>query len=388
MRPRLSGGVLGAAWPSWLLAGIVAGTAQALLWVQPTAGDGRALDVALVAAATVPLAWARRHPLATFAVVGAAALSHVLLGYQNPFPVTFAVLAALFCVAAYSRPRWALGAGAAVAVALPLNFAASWHTAGHVTLADIPYNYGLFAAAFVLGDDVRQRRARVAHLQERAARLEAEQAVGQRRAAELERQRISRELHDAIGHHLSVMVLQAGAGRRVAAQHPEQAAATLGAIERTGRQALREVRRLLGMTGAPASDGALAPQPGLDDLEQLVAQVSETGLDVRLRVEGARRPLPPTLELSAYRIVQEALTNTLRHGCARSAAVTIRHDRDALRVTVSDDGRGAGTGDGAGGRGLVGMRERAELFGGRLEAGPEVEGGYRVVASLPVDEGR
>ncbi|HVA20930.1 MAG TPA: sensor histidine kinase [Candidatus Micrarchaeia archaeon] len=385
MKRGLIPGLLAGSWPSWALAALVTASAQLLIWLQPSGGgDGRGLDILLVLAATVPLVWTARWPLLSFGVSGAAALLHVGLGYQNPFPVTFAVLAALFCVAAFSRLRWALASAAAVALALPLNFAITWHTAGHVTLGDIPYNYGLFAAAFILGDDVRQRRARVAELQDRAARLEADRSAAERRAAELERQRIARELHDTIGHHLSVMVLQAGAARRVAAGRPEQAAEVLDAIERTGRQALAEVRRLLGMERPPLPESALAPQPGLADLDQLVAQVANTGLMVQLQVEGRRRPLPPSLELSAYRIVQEALTNTLRHAGARSAAVTVRFDDHALGLTVADDGDRPARANGGGGQGLVGMRERAALFGGRLDAGPQRDGGFRVVASLPL----
>ncbi|HUY97917.1 MAG TPA: histidine kinase [Verrucomicrobiae bacterium] len=388
MQSRLAAARLGASWPGILLALVVAGSAQALSIVQPgPAADGRALDLLLVAAATVPLAWAHRHPLMVFAVGGGAALLHVLLGYQNPFPVTFAVLASVFQVAARARPRRAVAAAALVALALPLNFAASWHTAGHISWSDIPYNYGLFAAAFILGDDVRQRRARVIQLQRRAARLEVEQAEGERRAAELERERIARELHDTIGHHLSVIVLQAGAGRRVTGEPTERAAALLGSIEDSARQALTEVRRLLHLAGTPAPDDRLAPQPGLGDLDQLVTQVSRTGLAVQLSVEGVQRPLPPSLELSAYRIVQEALTNTLRHADARSAWVTVRYRPDDLQLCVRDDGRG-GTGPaGGGGRGLVGMRQRAALFGGQLRAGPGAAGGYRVAVILPLEPG-
>ena len=231
---------------------------------------------------------------------------------------------------------------------------------------------------------MRTRRAYFAELEEKADRLEREREANVKRAAAEEQARISRELHDVIAHNVSVMTVQAAAARDVFEKDPERAREALGSIESTGRAALTELRRLLSAV-REGSQPELAPQPGLGALEELAAQVRRAGLDVQLNVEGERPPLPAALDLSAYRIVQEALTNTLKHAAATRAWVDVRFGDSEVDVSVRDDGIGAAANGGAGsGRGLVGMRERVELFGGQLEAGPRGGSGYAVTARLPL----
>jgi signal transduction histidine kinase len=223
----------------------------------------------------------------------------------------------------------------------------------------------------VLGD--RERRAQLA---ERERDLAAREAVVEERA------RIARELHDAIAHNVSMMVVQAGAERRVLDQKRNSTRDVLETIERIGRDALTEMRRLVGMLRTDSGD-PLAPQPGLDDLPALVTQVREAGLPVELHVEGERRELPVGIELSAYRIVQEALTNALKHAGNARAMVHVRYGMDSLELEIADDGAGAARPVATGGHGLVGMRERVALYGGKLDAGRRPTGGFAVRVLLP-----
>jgi signal transduction histidine kinase len=224
----------------------------------------------------------------------------------------------------------------------------------------------------VVGD--RERRAQLA---ERERDLAAREAVVEERA------RIARELHDAIAHNVSMMVVQAGAERRVLDGKDGTTHEVLETIERVGRGALTEMRRLVGMlrsdTGEP-----LAPQPGLDDLPTLVGQVCEAGLPVELHIDGERRELPVGIELSAYRIVQEALTNALKHAGESHASVRVHYGADSLELEIVDDGGGAAAPVSSGGHGLVGMRERVALYGGRLDAGRRPSGGFAVRVLLPI----
>jgi signal transduction histidine kinase len=224
----------------------------------------------------------------------------------------------------------------------------------------------------VLGD--RERRVRLA---ERERDLAAREAVVEERA------RIARELHDAIAHNVSMMVVQAGAERRMLNASDGTTHEVLQTIEQIGRGALNEMRRLVGMLRSDSVD-PLAPQPGLDDLSTLVAQVRDAGLVVELRIDGERRALPVGIELSAYRIVQEALTNALKHGGDAHATVDVRYGPDTLELEIIDDGRGAAVPAEGGGHGLVGMRERVAMYGGRLDAGRRQNGGFGVRVLLPI----
>src|SRR6266542_2396298 len=243
-------------------------------------------------------------------------------------------------------------------------------------------------ATWALGDSAHTRRAYTAELEARAVRLERERELEAGRAAADERTRIARELHDVIAHHVSMMVVQAEAGPVVVERDPGMAAQAFDSISAIGRQALGEMRRLLGVLRSDddRSGPSLGPQPGLDQLPLLVEQVRRAGLEARLEIQGEPRPLPPGMDLSAYRIVQEALTNAVRHAGPGTARVLIRYGDDDLRLEVRDDGLGGRPGNGAG-HGLIGMRERVNLFGGELDAGPRPDGGFAVAARLPLPSG-
>ena len=332
----------------------------------------------LVAAGCLPLLWRRDVPFGSALAVGVVAVATSLLDLPEPV-LPFAALVAVYSVAAHARRRLALLAAALTAAALAALAAEQQSDANAVTVT-----YLVFATAWLLGDSARGRRERTADAEERAAQLERTRAAEARRAVAEERNRIARDLHDHVAHHVSLMVVQAEAGPVALDRAPERAAEAFDAIGATGRQALTEMRQLLGLLRAGDAE-RLAPQPGLDRLAELAAGVRQAGLPVELVVTGRRRALPPAADLSAYRIVQEALTNALRHAGPARAAVTVEYARDELRLTVVDDGVGSADRDPpGGGNGLAGMRERAVLVGGRLEAGPRPVGGWAVSAVLPL----
>ncbi|MFJ6017396.1 sensor histidine kinase [Streptomyces sp. NPDC092952] len=252
-----------------------------------------------------------------------------------------------------------------------------------------------FVLAWVLGDSMRTRRAYFRQLEERAARLEREREAQSKVAVAAERARIARELHDVVAHNVSVMVVQADGAAYVMDAAPDQAKQALETISSTGRQALAEMRRLLGVlrTGDAQESGEYVPQPDVEQIQELIEQVRQTGLAVDFKVEGTPRPLPSGVELTAYRIVQEALTNTRKHGGPDAgASVRLLYFDDGLGLLVEDDGRGAahelyedGGADGAG-HGMIGMRERVGMVGGTLDAGPRPGGGFRISALLPLKQ--
>jgi signal transduction histidine kinase len=248
-------------------------------------------------------------------------------------------------------------------VFLPLLFTAAW------------------LAAFGFGRKLEQAR----EAEERAVRLEREREAEARAAVAEERARIARELHDVVGHSVSVMTVQASGVRRLLHPDQEREREALLVVEQTGREALAEMRRLVGVLRRPEEAPALAPQPSLEHLDRLVQQARESGLAVDLRVEGEPAQLPPGLDLTAYRLVQEGLTNALKHANATRADVVVRYGDGEVELLVSDDGAGSSEGnvDGSG-HGLVGMRERVDVYGGELEAGPRPEGGYALRARLPL----
>jgi signal transduction histidine kinase len=341
-----------------------------------------ALGYALALLHTLPLAARRRFPGAVLALSVASGLAVAALGLP-PVVLGLAILVAVYSVAAYGG-RWLALAGLAAA---ELGSAAVQLTPGRFQASTVVSNGLVIGAAWLLGHFVGVRRAYTARL-EQTAELERARAELARQAVAEERLRLARELHDVVAHSISVIAVQSGVGAHIANTQPQEAAKALAAIEATSRAALTELRRLLGVLrqeGEP--QGSLAPVPGLADLDTLLAELAKAGLAVRLRVEGTASPLPAGVDLSAYRIVQEALTNVVKHAGPASAQVTVGyHDQD-VTVEVTDDGQGsaAPTGDGQArvGHGLIGMRERVAAFGGDLEAGPRPGGGFRVVARLP-----
>jgi signal transduction histidine kinase len=255
--------------------------------------------------------------------------------------------------------------------------------------AELVFTPLLFGIGWLAGFALRERAEEAEAAEARAAQAEREREGAARLAVAEERARIARELHDIVAHAVSVMVLQVGAVRH---KLPAELAAdkdALGDVERAGRGALGEMRRLLGAMRDEDADVELAPQPGLDGLDALAESVGRAGLPVELQVEGEAFALPRAVELSAYRIVQEALTNSLKHARAGRARVTIRYGADELEVEVTDDGRGPARSDGHGhGHGLVGVRERVKIYGGEMSAGPGADGGFVLNARLPVGGGR
>ena len=347
------------------------------LWLERTTGArGWAELVAALAliGAGLPLYWRRRRPLATLVAVTAAAFVFAVTDQPAVEPILTLPLA----VAAYSagahveRSRWLTVTvlGAFIASAL-------LGSDGNANWVEMAVNGALTVGMPVLiGRMVWNRRRRI----ERERDLAASDAVT------LERTRIARELHDVVAHSMSVMVVQAGGARAVLRRDPDEADEALRSIEETGRTGLAEMRRLLATEGEDAP--SLAPQPGLDRLDDLLGRMRATGLAVELVVEGASRPIPVGVDLSAYRIVQEALTNTLKHGGDRAhARVLLRYEDEALDIEVTDDGMGPAPTNDAAGRGLIGMRERVALFGGDLRSGARPGGGFIVDARIPLDGG-
>ena len=334
---------------------------------------------------TLPLALRRYRPLEVLAITVTAETA--LLISRPGAGAPFGVIVALYTVAAYCERRVSIRAAALTA--LPITVGVIVHNASHAGIV-IP-ELAVFAIAWVIGDNLRTRRAYLAELEARAARLEREREEQADRAVADERVRIARELHDVIAHNVSVMVVQAAAGEDVFDEDPGKARESLAAVASTGRAALAELRRLLGVIRVEDDrvEPAYTPQPGIEYIDELVRQVRETGLPVGLSVLGEPRPVPEGVGLCAYRIVQEALTNTLKHAHAPTAQVQLRYVSDALELQVLDDGRGASAVNGtASGQGLIGMRERVALFGGELTAGPRTGPGYEVRARLPLEEAK
>jgi signal transduction histidine kinase len=243
----------------------------------------------------------------------------------------------------------------------------------------------IVAGSWLLGHYVRTRRLLVAELEPRAADLERQREEQAGRAVAEERLRIARELHDVLAHTMSVVAVQAGTGRLVSADHPDAALAALASVETTARSVMDEMRQILTVLRADDSLGAaVTPTPGLDDLPALVTQVGETGIDVDVHVSGEPRPVPTGVGLAVYRIIQEALTNVIKHAGPAHASVLLRYTEDDMLVEVRDDGHASTPDVAAGGHGLIGMRERAAVHGGELTAGPDPHGGFVVRVRLPI----
>ena len=336
------------------------------------------LGIALTAA---PLAFRRRYPATAFGVIFAA----VLVTHDHVTTITFgAVIFAAYSAVLYSRFRWAalLAVGTAAVIAT---------AAFPDTTPQVPARFTallVLAPTAAVAVGMRGWRKRAGDSAERLLRAEAEHEAQTRRAVEAERARIAGELHDVVTHNVSVMVVQAGAARSVLDSSPDDAREALLAVEASGRTAMSELRHLLGLLapGGGEEEDLLVPQPGAARVPALVERVRAAGLSVELSVTGAR-DLPPGVDLAAYRVVQEALTNVIKHAGTSHAAVVLEYRPDDLLITVTDDGRPATGPGGPGGRGLIGLRERVGLYGGELDAGPRPGGGWRVRARIPL-EGR
>jgi signal transduction histidine kinase len=355
---------------------------QVEIWTQGIDGE-HAAYAALALPITLALAWRVRAPLAVLAVIAGVFFPSALLfplSGDAAFAVVAALLIALYSVGAHTG-GWQAVAGVLAMLAVVLGTVAADPEG-----AD-PGSYVFFlfvvGGPWLAGRAIRHRRLSERHLEARALTAEREREERARAAVAEERVRIARELHDVVAHAISVIVVQARGGRRSLATEPEEAQEAFDSIEASGVEAFAEMRRLLGMLRKGDEELALAPQPSLRHLDTLVAQVREAGLPVELTVEGEPTALPPGVDLSAYRIVQEALTNALKHAGPATARVLVRYGSEDLEVEVTDTGRRPAGGDGAG-HGLVGMRERVTLFGGQLEAGRRGEGGFAVRARLPL----
>ncbi|HEX6023861.1 MAG TPA: histidine kinase [Solirubrobacter sp.] len=324
----------------------------------------------------VPLVWRRRAPFLVFCVISAVAFGHWLADVNLTADV--ALLVAVYSVAVH-EPRGRLIAACAILGVGIVLAVARW--AEQAELPALLLLTGLATAAVVLGLNVRTRRAYTAALEERAEQLERERDQQGRLAAAAERARIAREMHDIVAHNLSVMISLADGAGFMAEREPARSADAMERVSRTGRHALAEMRRLLGVL-RDDEDTALAPQPGLADLDALLERVRAAGVSPTLETSGTPVPLGAGAELTVYRLVQEALTNTLKHaGPGARATVRLAYDADGVEVEVTDDGPGRARVS-AGGQGLAGMRERAAVYGGALEAGPAPGGGWRVHARL------
>ncbi|MGW0803858.1 sensor histidine kinase [Nonomuraea sp. NPDC002799] len=346
------------------------------------------LGAALVLLACAPVAVRRRWPLAALCAGLVPQTLLAALGYGTGLS-GLPGLVLLYTVGSYRGLAVALGALLLSLAAYVLGAftgpvsaagAAGWRE--HVVVAVV------LVAVWGGGRSLRLRRAYLAELRDRAERLERAHASDTRAARAEERSRIARELHDVVAHHVSVMTVQAAAARRVLSSDPDLAREALSAIEHTGRMAMTEMRSIVGVLRADAR-AELGPQPSVRDLPALAEQMREAGLPTRLLVEGEPRPLPTGVDLAAYRLVQEGLTNSLRHaGAGAQAVVTVHHEAHELNVGVRDDGRGAAEGAMRSGHGLVGIRERVALYGGILSIGPLPGGGFEVRARFPLKDGQ
>jgi signal transduction histidine kinase len=386
-RPRLIRGFVDA-YPAVLIGGfglleIWGGTV-----LEPGFTGDRPLHTVALVLYTAPLAWRRRAP--------AGALLLMLVGFalewvqlretgQLSAEAFLALLIAVFSLGLHARDRRRAVAALTVVIGVLLTGDTADVIAGHVAAGDSAALYVLLIGAWLAGDTIRRRSLRAAALAERAGQLERERDERARAAVLEERLRIARELHDIVAHTVTVMVVEAAAARHVLRSDPDAAEAQLVSAERTGREAVAEVRRLLGLLRGGDQSRGLTPQPGISDIEQLADQSCDAGLAVDVSVEGEPTHVPAGADLAAFRIVQEALTNVRKHAGATRVDVTLRFRAGELEIDIADDGRGPSGRDGwTGGHGLIGMRERIAMYGGTLKIDRAERGGFRLRAWLPL----
>lgn len=365
--------------------GVAAATALAavVLLVISDEADRQAPDAmgaALLVLAAAPLAMRRRWPAAALGATAVTTIVYLTLGYAGG-PTTVPVLVALYSSAARGRRVPAL---------LVVGFFVGVGSAQRLVVQRDPFTTVafqglLYVFAWLVGELVCSRRALRAETEARLQQAADEREREAQRRVRHERVRIARELHDVMAHTVSTMTVQAGVAADLLDDRPDQARASLQAVRRAGREAMAELRATVSLLRGDDGD-QLPPAPGLADLDALVERVAADGVSVRRVTTGQPRPLPAAVELTGYRIVQEALTNVVRHAGAATAVVALGYERDGLTVEVVDDGRGAG-GHVHASFGLLGMRERAEAVGGRLEAGTRADGGFRVRGYLPAGDG-
>ena len=371
----------------WVVAAILLGAFELEIWT------GTALHDKLVTAvaAVVPCAAVavRRRWLIQALAIGVVAVVAKRLGWAGARAPTgggIGLIAAMLLF--YAAGAFYSGRRAVLAAALGLGVVSiSIFNQGGSVVTNLVFLLTIgFAPPLLLGRMARDHAARERASRQRAERLDAERERNVRAAALSERTRLAREIHDVIAHSVSVMVIQAAGARKVMGGDPARAEAALGAVERAGREALAELRRLLGVLGDGRSLRELAPQPGLEDLDELIARTNAAGVTTSIRVEGRPATVSSGLSLCVYRVVQEALTNTIKHAGPAHAEVALRWSPDALELAVVDDGAGEVAGSADGGNGITGMRERVALHGGQIVAGPAPLGGFAVRAAIPLGE--
>lgn len=372
----------------WLVVGALLLVTEFEIWVEPVfqtglPGPRPALSV-LVAVAIVPLLWRRHSPLTVLGILLSGLLLIGVVGdpEQAGFGLVLALLIGVYSAASYGGSRVAL---IGVAVTLAGGLLYGWLTwVEDDALVDVIVPSLFIVGAWIAGREVNHLHARTAELAERTLLLERARDSEAQIAIAEERTRIARELHDVVSHSISIMGLHAAAARRALKKDAGAAEESLLIVEATSRDAQEEMKRMLGMLRRDESRGDIAPIPALSRLTDLIEEVKRTGLAISLDMTGRARPLPQGLELSAYRIIQEALTNTRRHGGGK-VAVSVAYCQTALELTIHDDGAGA-PGHPEPGHGIIGMRERVSLHGGELYVGNDDAGGFVVRASLPIEE--
>ncbi len=375
----------------------VAGVILLFAYVDPLGTeyqDGDAWGVVLVAAVTLPLILRRRLPLAVGLMTAGAMLAFTIWDYAVPTAVVVIVVAIYSAGVYASLPRSLVVTAAHIGSTIAYVVASSNRHPGHPDL-DVPnamVNVLVLVGAWGVGRAVGNRRRYTAELEDRARRLERAGEAEVRAAIAEERSRIARELHDVVAHHVSVMTVQAAGARRSMDRDPQRSVEALLSVEETGRAALAEMRRVVGVLRGPgdaerSDEAELSPQPGLNDLAGLAEQMRAAGLPVDVTIDGEREPIPLGVDLTAYRVIQEALTNTIKHAGPSTAQVHVSYHSAELRVTVADNGHGiASVLDGRRqGHGLLGMRERVALYGGSVAVGPRRGGGFEVRVRIPYD---